>query len=160
MNYQEECKNILDIMKYIKKFNESDDLESKIEDYLKKEYPTQWFDSQLQERVYEYIGTDEAEDYDGDPVKAYKNLSTGGAVEYDLLDEMVKDVCEKFGLNYDDKILNRTPMNIVHDHLMDHCTWKDNFIFNRRSTEPYKSPFGNSYKNLMKRWDDDNEIKL
>ena len=42
-------------MKYIKRFNESDDLESQIEEFLKKEFPTELFDSELQERVYDYI---------------------------------------------------------------------------------------------------------
>ena len=159
MNYLEECKNILDIMKYIKRFNESDDLESQIEEFLKKEFPTEWFDSELQERVYDYIDTEEAEDYDGDLVEAYKNLSTGGAVEYDLCGVMSDEVCNKFGLKHDQKIGKRDITGIVHDHLMDHCTWKDNFVFNRRSTEPYKSPFSSSYDELMKKWDD-GDIKL
>lgn len=159
MNCPEECKNILDIMKYIKRFNESEDLESQIEDYLKKEFPTEWFDSELEERVYDYISEDEAEDYDGDLVQAYKNLSTGGAVEYDLCGVMTHDVCNKFGLKEDQKISKRSVMDIVHDHLMDHCTWKDNWVFNRRSTEPYKNPFRTSYDDLMKNWND-GDIKL
>ncbi len=143
-------------MKYLKRFNESDNLESEIEEFLKKEFPTEWFDSELDERVYDYISTEDAEEYDDDMVEAYKNLCTGGAIEYDLCDVMTKDVCSKFGLEGDQKVGERSVMDITHDHLMDHCNWKDSFVFNRRSTEPYKSPFGfnNSFDDLTKRWND------
>lgn len=148
-------------MKYLKRFNETENLESKIEDYLKHQFPSEWFDSELQDRVYDYIDTEEAEEYDGDPVEAYKNLSTGAAIEYDLCAVMTDDVCQEFGVEADKKIGERSPMDIVHDHVMDYCTWKDNFVFNRRSTEPYKSMFGfgDSFNDLMKKWDD-GDIKL
>jgi hypothetical protein len=148
-------------MKYLKKFNESNEMESKIEDYLKTEFPTEWFDSELQERVYDYIDEEDAEDYGGDLVEAYKNLSTGGAVEYDLIALMTDEVCKEFGIKYTQKFGDRDVNDIVHDHLMDYCTWKDNFVFNTRSTEPYKNPFGfgDSFNDLMKKWDD-GEIKL
>jgi hypothetical protein len=104
-------------MKYLKKFNESDEMESKIEDYLKTEFPTEWFDSD--------------------------------------------EVCKEFGIEDSQKFGDRDVNDIVHDHLMDYCTWKDNYVFNRRSTEPYRNPFGfsDSFNDLMKKWDD-GDIKL
>lgn len=148
-------------MKYLKRFNETENLESKIEEYLRGKFTSEWFDSELQERVYDYIDEEEAEDYDGDLVEAYKNLSTGAAIEYDLCTVMIDDVCEKFGIEAESKIGERSAMDIVHDHLMDYCTWKDNYVFNRRSTEPYRNPFGfgDSFNDLMKKWDD-GDIKL
>lgn len=85
--------------------------EKQIEDYLKEHFTSQWFDSELSDRVFDYIGTEEAEDYDGDPVEAYKNLSTGGAVEYDLLEEMIQEVSQHFNIDREQEIENR---NIVY----------------------------------------------
>jgi len=141
-------------MKHLKRFNESVISESTIEDYIRKEFPSTWFDSELEERVFDYISSDEAEDYDDDPVKAYKNLSTGGAVEYDLIESMTNDVCHHFGITKETKFGERNITDIIHDHLMDTCTWKDNYVFNRRSTEPYKSHFGFGYSDLIKKWND------
>lgn len=133
-------------MKYLKRFNESESLtEEQVENYLKQNYTSDWFDSELNERVYDYIDSDEAEEYNDDYVEAYKNLSTGGAVEYDLLDEMSSNTSKHFGIPQEQKIETRSIMDIANDHLIDTCTWYDKFIFNRRSTEPYKSFFGNRY---------------
>jgi len=141
-------------MKHLKRFNESVISESTIEDYIRKEFPSTWFDSELEERVFDYISSDEAEDYDDDPVKAYKNLSTGGAVEHDLIESMTNDVCHHFGITKETKFGERNITDIIHDHLMDTCTWKDNYVFNRRSTEPYKSHFGFGYSDLINKWND------
>jgi hypothetical protein len=139
-------------MKHLKRFNESETTESLIEEYLKKEFPSTWFDSELEERVFDYISSEEAEDYDDDPVKAYKNLSTGGAVEYDLIELMTEDVCHHFGISRETKFDKRSVGDIAHDHLIDTCTWKDNYVFNRRSTEPYRSHFGFGYDDFMDKW--------
>jgi hypothetical protein len=74
-------------MKHLRKFNEDNSLLEQIEAYLKQEYTSEWFDSELHNKVYEYISEEEAEDYDNDYEEAYKNLSTGAAIEYDLLEE-------------------------------------------------------------------------
>lgn len=141
-------------MKHLKRFNESETTEASIEEYVKKEFPSTWFDSELGERVDDYISSEEAEDYDDDPVEAYKNLSTGGAVEYDLIESMTNDVCHHFGITKETKFGERNITDIIHDHLMDTCTWKDNYVFNRRSTEPYKSHFGFGYSDLINKWND------
>jgi len=135
-------------MKFLKKFNEDNSLLEQIEAYLKKEYTSDWFDSQLHDRVYEYISEEEAEDYDGDYEEAYKNLSTGGAIEYDLLEEMIQDVIEKFSISRDQKLDDKRDLgDVVNDHLFDQCTWKDTFIFNKKSSEPYISMFDQMFKN-------------
>jgi hypothetical protein len=68
-------------MKHLKLFENFDSVtEEQIENYLKEHFNSDWFDRELSDRVYEYIGEEEAEDYDGDYEEAYKNLATGGAV--------------------------------------------------------------------------------
>jgi len=141
-------------MKYLKKFNENiNEIFHEIEEHLKTEYNSDWFNSELSERVYDYIDSEEAEDYDDNYEEAYKNLSTGAAIEYDLLEVMSNDLIEKFKLE-EEELLDgkRNIRDIVYDHLYDTCEWKDKSIFNRRSTEPYKSffdrAFGNSWGDL------------
>ena len=142
-------------MKHLKLFENFDSVtEEQIENYLKEHFNSDWFDRELSDRVYEYIGEEEAEDYDGNYEEAYKNLATGGAVEYDLLKVMSDEVCENFEIDADTKIDKRDVGDICHDHLIDTCQWYDKFVFNRRSTEPYKSPFGTSYQDLLSKWDD------
>lgn len=147
-------------MKHLKRFNESSSednnniTEQDIEEYLKSIYTSEWFDSELAERVYDYIDEEEAEEYEGDFVEAYKNLSTGGAIEYDLLDTMSKEASEYFNLKVNQKINgHRSILDICNDHMMDTCTWFDKWVFNRRSTEPYKSKFGFGDDDLMKNWE-------
>lgn len=139
-------------MKHLKRFNESTSsvTEIQVEDYLKSNFTTEWFDSELSERVYDYISEEDAEDYDGDLTEAYKNLSTGGAIEYDLLEVMSQEASNHFNLPMNQKIESRSVSDICHDHLMDTCTWFDKWVFDRRSTEPYKSKFGGGYEDLMK----------
>jgi hypothetical protein len=144
-------------MKHLKLFENFDSVtEEQIENYLKEHFNSDWFDRELSDRVYEYIGEDEAEDYGGDYEEAYRNLSTGGAVEYDLLKVMSDEVCENFEIDADTKIDKRDVGDICHDHLIDTCQWYDKFVFNRRSTEPYKSQFGfgSTYQDLLSKWDD------
>ena len=142
-------------MKHLKLFENFDSVtEEQIENYLKEHFNQDWFNIELSERVYDYINSEEAEDYDDDYEEAYKNLSTGGAVEYDLLEVMSDEVCKHFKIDADTKIDKRDVRDICHDHLMDTCSWYDKFIFNRRSTEPYKNMFGSSYQHLLSKWDD------
>jgi hypothetical protein len=135
--------------------------EIEIENYLKSKFTSDWFDMELSDRVNDYIDEDDAEPYDGDLEEAYKNLATGGAIEYDLLSEMVNDVADKFGLDnkfkYDKSIESRTISDIVNDHLIDECSWYDRYTF-RKSNEPYRSSFsrllGSDFGKLSKEFDD------
>lgn len=148
-------------MKYLKLFENLSITEEQVEKWLNENCSSTWFDRELQDRVFDYISTEEAEDYDGDVVEAYKNLSTGGAVEYDLLGEMTRDVCAELSIPeeyaYDKKIDKRTVSNICQDHLIDNCEWYDRFIFNRKSTEPYKTFFNDKRGS---NWDSDDDIKF
>lgn len=141
-------------MKHLKKFNESNSLLEQIEKYLNDTYTSDWFNDELSNSVYNYISEEEAEDYDGDYEEAYKNLSSGGAIEYDLISYMVKDVEEKFSINQSDKLDDKRDLNdVVYDHLYNTCEWKDTFIFNKKSTDPYVSSFdrmfgGNNSDNI------------
>lgn len=129
-------------MKYLKRFNENINNESELLDYLAKNYSEDWFNNQFSERVYDYVSEEDTEDYDNDYEEAYTNLCMGGAIEYDLLGEIGKDVQSHFGISQDDyfnnKISNRSAGDIVNDYMMDNCTWYDTGIFSR-STDEYQS---------------------
>ena len=132
-------------MKYLKLFEKFENItEEEIEKYLQEHFPSSWFDSELSNRVNDYIDEDDAERYNGDLEKAYKNLATGGAIEYDLIRDMSMEVSQRFGLESEDKIDSRNVTDICHDHLIDTCSWYDKFVFNTRSTDPYKSAFNMS----------------
>ena len=147
-------------MKYLKLFENFSITEEQIQKWLNENCDTNWFDRQLEDRVDDYITEEEAEDYDGDQVEAYKNLATGGAVEYDLLAEMNKMICDEFSIPneyaYDKKIEPRSVSDICHGHLIDNCSWYDKYVFNRRSTEPYKNSFG--FGNIGDYWKDSDNI--
>ena len=147
-------------MKYLKRFNESINNESELLDYISSNFPKEWFDEQLTDRVVDYVGEEEAEDFEGDYEEAYKNLCNGGAVEYDMMEDMAKDLQSHFNITseeyYNNKIDNRTASEIVNDYLMDTCDWHDKFVFNKSGGENYTSMsdklFGKSNLNLN--WDD------
>lgn len=144
-------------MKNLKLFENFDSVtEEDIENYLKEHFTSEWFNTELSDRVYDYVDSDDAEDYDGEYEEAYKNLSMGGAIEYDLLEVMTSEICENFKIDADTKIEKRNVGDICNDHLIDTCSWYDIYVFNRRSTEPYKNIFGRSYDDLMNRinWND------
>jgi hypothetical protein len=82
-------------------------------------------------------------------------LSTGGAIEYDLISVMSDDVSNHFGIYEREKIDLRDVSDICSDHLMDTCGWYDRYVFDRKSTDPYKSKFGHDYGSLKKMFDDD-----
>ena len=133
-------------MRHLKLFENFSITEEKVEEWLNKNFDSNWFDSELADRVSDYVSEEEAEDYDGDQIEAYKNLATGGAIEYDLLGEMTKTVCDELSIPeeyaYEQKIEKRTVSDICQDHMIDNCEWYDRYVFNRRSTEPYKSKWG------------------
>lgn len=146
-------------MKHLKQFENFSTTEEEVENYLKTKFTSDWFDSELSDRVYDYIDSEEAEPHDDNYEEAYKNLSTGGAIEYDLLKVMSDDAEEHFKIDSEQKISKRSISDICHDHLIDTCEWYDKFVFNRRSTEPYKGFFGFG-DDLMKNWDSVGDIKL
>ena len=114
------------------KFDEINlDLHSQIREYLLTNYPSDWWNEQLTNNVYNYIDED---DYIGDgepddestwtyesPEEAYQDLSTGGAIEYDLLNEIREDIKKKFHLT--DQDYNDGIDDIVEDHMCKVCDW-------------------------------------
>lgn len=121
-------------IKLFENFDQMDDLKK----FLEKNYPKQWWDMELLERVHDYIdmedvvGSGEEEDpstwdYE-DEVDAYKNLSTGGAIEYDLLGIIMKDICDEFDITKDE-YFNNDISDIVQKHMRDTIEWYDKFVF-------------------------------
>jgi len=141
-------------MRHLKLFENFNSItETEIENYLKEQFTSDWFDSELMERCHDYIGPDEAADFDDDYEEAYKSLCTGGAIEYDLLKDMAEDVCQHFNISdAGSEIDKRDVRDICKDHLIDTCEWYDKSVFTK-SSDPPNSFFGKSYLDLTKNWD-------
>ena len=124
------------------KFDETNlDLHNEIREYLLTNYPGDWWAEELTNNVDNYISQDDmvgSGDEDDESTweyesmeDAYQNLCTGGAIEYDLLDEIRNDVKKKFSLtdqDYDDGI-----GDIVEDHMCKVCDWYDTMLFGENS---------------------------
>jgi len=117
----------------------NNDLKSEIKEYLLTEYPSDWWNSEFQESLPNYISDEDYIGYDGDeddestweyesPEEAYRNLCTGGAIEYDLLDEIRKDVRKHFHLSEEEYDRNKIG-EIVEDHMCNMIDWYDKMIF-------------------------------
>ena len=139
--------------------DQDNELISSIREYLIAEYPSDWWNREFAERVYDYIDTD---DYVGDgdqddestweyqgPEEAYQNLCTGGAIEYDLMDEIRTDIKEKFHLT-DEEYDKNDIGDIVENHMVNMIDWYDSLLFGE-SRNSATDPFGikGNMKNLM-----------
>lgn len=100
-------------MKKFKNFlNENkidEELKNDIIKYLEENYPENWWNDQLSERVFDYINEEEVIgegdeddestwDYESHE-DAYRNLATGGAIEYDILEQINNEVMKKFNID-------------------------------------------------------------
>lgn len=150
----------------------NNDLKHEIKEYLLTNYSEDWWNEQFQENLPNYISD---EDYIGDgdeedestweyesPEEAYRNLCTGGAIEYDLLGEISKDIQKKFHITSDDYYHNDID-DIVEDHMCKMVDWYDKFLFGENSDDIFGMKKG--MNDLMSRWDNlpdetDDGIKL
>ena len=148
----------------------NNNLKTEIKEYLLTNYPSDWWDNQLSEKVYDYISQDEVvgegdEDdestWDYDSYEdAYQNLCSGGAIEYDLLDEIRKDIIKHFHMSDEEYDRNKIG-EIVENHMVNMIDWYDKFIFGENSDDPFGMKKGVS--DIMSKWDDlhnENGIKL
>jgi len=118
--------------------NINNDLINEIREYLLTNYPSDWWNNEFSNRVYDYIGTDDvvgSGDEDDESTweyeneeEAYQSLCTGGAVEYDLLGEIREDIREHFHLSDEEYDINDIG-DIVEDHMCKMCDWYDHMIF-------------------------------
>jgi len=110
-------------MKYLKKF-ENVDLENQIIKYLEDNYPEDWWDNEFSDRVYDYVSED---DYDEDEFDGhedyYRNHAMGGAIEFDILDMINKDLMDKFEVSRD------MASDLATEYMKNTITWYDNFVF-------------------------------
>jgi hypothetical protein len=130
-------------MKYVKTF-ESFDNSEEIKKYLEDNYSEEWFNEQLDERAPDYVDSDWEEDGYESEADWYMNHACGGAIEYDLLGEISKDVQRTFGLTYD----QAEPY--VSEIFNQNCHWKDSFCFGEKSV---RSPFDDDYNDLKSKFD-------
>jgi hypothetical protein len=146
----------------LKKFNEMNETDDnsiveKITEYIKEEYPKDWWDNEFYNNLSNYIseddiigdGDEENPEYESDE-DAYINLCTGGAIEYDILDMIYKDICEKFDLINSDYFDKYKINNIVTDFMVNNIEWYDRLIFHESG---YVSPEETYRKNLSSNWD-------
>jgi hypothetical protein len=120
----------------------NNDLKSEIKEYLLTNYPSDWWNDEFSNRVYDYVGTDDivgSGDEDDDSTwefeneeEAYQGLCMGGAIEYDLLDEIRKDIIEHFHLNEEEYDRNDIG-DIVEYHMCNVCDWYDKMLFGENS---------------------------
>lgn len=122
-------------MKYLKKFEEQNNLNKEILNYITEKYPLDWWNDEFDNRVSDYVSEDElvgsgSEDepefesaYD-----AYTNLCMGGAIEYDLLDLIGSDIIQHFGINSDEYYDKYS--DITKNYMLDTVNWCDPLVFN------------------------------
>ena len=144
--------------KFIIKFKDfineeiNQNLELDIKMYLKEHYPQEWWNSEFGDRVFDYISDEEIVgngDLDDESTweyksaeDAYQNLAMGGAIEYDLLDLIRKDIIAIFHLTnkeYDEYNIG----DIVEDYMVDTCNWCDKFLFGKQEESDLLRKFKN-----------------
>jgi len=150
-------------MRYLRNFEdyqepeENLELKQQIREYLLTNYPSDWWNNEFVNRVYDYIdeddligyGTEENPDYK-DEENAYRHLSTGGAIEYDLLDEIGKDIQKHFNISEKD-YFDRDFDEVVEEHMTNMIDWYDKFVFGPNKHDPFG--FNKGVENLMKSFD-------
>lgn len=151
-------------MKYLKiyeDFENDNELINSIKEYLLNEFPSDWWNEEFSNRVYDYCDEEEWVGEDGDPdddstweysgpEEAYQNLCNGGAIEYDLLEEIAKDIKDKFHLNNEEFDKNKI-YKIIEDHMCNMIDWYDSLIFGKSETNV--NPFFGKIINTS-HWDD------
>lgn len=146
----------------LKKFNEMNETDDnsiieKIKEYITEEFPKDWWDNEFYNNLSNYVSEDEVIG-DGDEENpeyeseedAYRNLCTGGAIEYDILDMIYKDVCQKFNLSNSDYFDKYKINKFVNDFMVNNIEWYDRIIFHESD---YVSPEETYRKKLSSNWD-------
>ena len=138
----------------------NNDLLTEIKEFILTEYPSSWWQTQLIDNLDNYISEDDVVgngDIDDESTwdyesaeDAYTNLCTGGAIEYDLLTEIRKDIRNKFHLTDEEYSRNKID-DIVIDHMCKMCDWYDHMIFGENAGDF----LGNrkAINDMMSHWD-------
>ena len=63
-------------------------------------------------------------------------MCNGGAIEYDLLEEIARDIQKKFNISKDEYYDKYS--GIINDYMMDTIEWYDRLVFNK-SDQAYQS---------------------
>ena len=145
----------------------NNDLLTEIKEYLLTNYPSDWWNREFSERVFDYISQDEVVG-DGDEddestweyeseEDAYQNLCTGGAIEYDLLEDIRKDIIKHFHLSEEEYDRNKI-YDIIENHMINMIDWYDALIFGENSDDFFGLNKGVS--DILKFPDEINGIKL
>lgn len=91
---------------------------------MEEKYTSEWFDENLSNMVFDYVDEDEAEEFEGDYEEAYRGYCSGGAIEYDLLDTMSREIEE-----LDTKLSENEIYDLITQHMKDNCEWYDRLVF-------------------------------
>jgi len=134
-------------LRIYEEFENENELNNSIREYLIAEFPSDWWNEEFSNRVYDYVDEDEWIGENGDPddeltweysgpEEAYQNFCNGGAIEYDLIEEIAKEIKQEFHLNDDDFDKNKI-YTIIEDHMCNMIDWYDNLIFGKSSENTF-----------------------
>lgn len=154
-------KNFEDFYNTNEKFDViNNDLKSEIKEYLLTEYPSDWWQNEFMINLDNYITEDDIVgngdsddestwDYESSE-EAYTNLCTGGAIEYDCLNDIRTDIRKKFHLSDEEYDRNKIG-DIVETHMCNMIDWYDHSIFGEKGGD-FLGMRDNINK-MMSRWD-------
>ena len=151
-------------LKIYEEFENENELNNSIKEYLLNEYPSDWWENEFQNRVYDYCSEEEWVGEDGDPddestwdysgpEEAYQNFCNGGAIEYDLMEEIREDILNKFHMT-DEEYFTKGTNKIVEDHMCNMIDWYDHGLFGPSKVDNFGFK-QSTYDNLTKGWDVD-----
>jgi len=107
--------------------NNLDEVRDFIVEYLEENCPKERMDNFFYDRVDNYIEEDVLE-YGETAQDAYSRLSLGGAIEFDMIGEITKEICKEFKIKEKDFYKNRLDDLIV-EHMVMNVDWYDTFLF-------------------------------
>lgn len=101
--------------------------EENILKYLSENYPESWWNENFSDMVYDYVDEDMAEEHEGDYEEAYKAYAMGGAIEYDLLDSIFRELESSDDFNFE--IEKDALRDLIIKHMKDTIEWFDRLVF-------------------------------
>ena len=109
-------------------------LKEQIRNFIVSKYDEDWWNVGLLDNVNNYVseedmigdGDEDNPEYDS-LEDVYVNFANGGAIEHDLLENIAKDIMEKFNIT-SDEYYNKYS-DIAVEHMKDVCSWYDSLVF-------------------------------
>lgn len=125
-----------------------------VQEYLDTNWPKLRMDQFLSDTVSEYIDSDDLEGDSETYEDCYRRVSTGGAVEYDMIYEITKELCKELKID-EVEFFDNDLDDLVTNHMVAKTDWYDKYLFG-----PKKIDFNAGVKNLMASFDKYNKDDL